>query len=300
MNDELNKNELEPEELIALDRLLTRTAGQDDAQVDYAAMLEGVKARAAKEGIVIFPSAKANRKKERRRSLIRSTVAGFAVAAAVLIVGFAAVKGADLLFGQNDPKNVTADVSGDESSKHDTIVRTKAPVATEQSAYYSESAPEVTDAVMTPVPAATEIPDMTEDPAMTSMPTEYPMKGGVVGYVLLDSFDAVPDEIDELIPEDLPAFMEAKGIDEPFLEAKAYGIVDEKEFTYVCRMTDNIDSELSVGVARYSMNTDTNTIHYLWRISEENYLDIEFVGFERFFAENMLLSLVPAELSEAA
>lgn len=304
MNDD-NRNEfdieLSPEESAEIDRIMRETAQLDDAEVDYDAILKGVKRRAKKEGIVIFPS-----KREHgavRRGVLRAALAGAAVAAAVIAVGFGALSLAKQAFpAPRGDSSVDAYVSEPVGAND-----TKAPAPT--SAVISTEATETVNRSTAPaytvVPETPE-PDLTVDPFFTPLPTETAMRGGLTGYVLLDSFDTIPDEIREILPADLPPFMSSKGIEDPFLEAKAYGLAGDEEYLYVCRVMTRDEVELlegeaplGVGVAKYTVS-DTGELHYVWRITEDVYLDVEFSGFDRLTAEELLLELAADETDAAA
>ena len=238
------------------------------------------------------------------RQICRAENLAVVVAAAVLAVGFGALTLAKQAFPQSKGNNdVIADATVSEEANA-SLKTAKAPSPTSavidpeptEEAYHTASA----------VPATME-PDLTEDPFLTPLPTETAMKGGVMGYVLLDSFDFEPDEIREIVPDDLPVFMVTKGIEDPVLEAKSYGKVEDTEYYYECRRLSvfdveqgETDIELGVGVARYSYDETALTLHYLWRISENSFLSIDFLGFDRYSAEDLLLSMASSDEAEAA
>lgn len=294
--------ELSPEEEASIDRIMAEAAALDNAEVDFDAIYMGVKRRAAEEGIVIFPS-KRDRRANTRRGILRAALAGAAVAAAVLAVGFGALTLVKQVFPESKGNNVIADATVSEDASA-SLKTAKAPSPT--SAVVDTEPGEEGTHMFSAVPATQE-PDLTEDPFLTPLPTETAMKGGVMGYVLLDSFDFVPDEIREIVPDDLPAFMVTKGIEDPVLEAKSYGVVEDTEYYYECRKLSvfdieqgETDIELGVGVARYSYDETALTLHYLWRISEDSFLRIDFLGFDRYSAEDLLLGMANAGEAEAA
>ena len=59
---------------------------------------------------------------------------------------------------------------------------------------------------------------------------------------------------------------------------------------YSCRITDERDYDLEVGVARCKTGVD-GSLEMLWRVTEETWLSVEFKGIEAEFAEQLLTTL---------
>lgn len=293
MNDDMHNNglfePLSPEEEAAVDRLLRRAAEQDNARVDYAGMLKRVKARARKEGIVVFPAAK------KRRVSLKAILAGVGTAAAVFAVGLGVLAALKALpfAEQNAPEGITADVS--DSKNHSAGDPVKATDAfSTQTAESGETEPAYVIASEYPS-FASEEPTPSEA-VVTLFPTEIAMRGGIMGYVELGSFETAPDDIDSLLPELLPSFMEltddaAPPDDEETLAVRAMGTSDMGEdYYYTCRLSDEPEDDLEVGVAKYKL-MNTGELSYVWRISEDKWLTVELVAFDKTMADVMLQGL---------
>lgn len=301
MNDETLKNnpdtELSPEVDAAMHRLLSDVSERDNSGVDYERILGDIKRKAASENIVVFPSAKTAKK---RRNLARFAAVA---AAAFLMIGAASLVASHMLNKENNySASMDAAVSNPpESAKIDdkqasaftpipTSVITNAP---EEHNY--EINTEAAFAVATEPVIISEMP--TDEPIEFSpFPTEFPTRDGVAGYVEIEAPESEPLEPSELIPSELPEFMDVKESTDPF-EAFAYGNSDDEEYCYTCQMLHDIDAELDIGVAQYNINDFSGTISYLWRISEDTFLYVEFTGFDRERTEGILASLFESDES---
>ena len=308
MNDEMFNNdidyELSPEEASAIDRILYETAKYEDGKVDYSAMLRDIKARAKKEGIVIFPS----QRTKKRAALARRIAAGVATAAAVFVLGFA------VMSVVNNAKaggkvSISDQIAANEpavTQTGDKIVNTaKAPTKTTEVPVQSNSdvAETFTSApVMTkePVSEHSDMPVFTPEPEISPFPSEFPMRGGTIGYIELDAMDGVLTSDNAPVPEGLPECMSIKRINGVELGAYAAGEQDGKAYSYTCIVLHDVESDLSIGVARYKLTEDSDKVSYLWRISEDTYLDIEFTGFDKAEADEFLISLANITIEPAA
>ena len=300
MNDKLLNNdfdsELSPAEAASIDRILRETAEFDDSSVDYDAMLNGLKARAKAEGIVVFPAARTKKK----NGLAKRLALGAATAAAVFVVGLSAMFVLNRIgSGASNSSPIEALVPDDAKQDGDktvsNIVTAKAtlgpkedqPAATEAVRSGSESPISVVD---------TDAPEETLEPDYSPFPTEFPTKGGSAGYVDLSSFDEEPAEPEDLVPVDLPTCMNLRQPSEhefgdPTLSAEAFGEADGQEYSYTCTVVYGLDVELEVGVAMYKYDEESGHITYIWRISEDAYLMVDFDGFTLEDAELLLSSL---------
>lgn len=301
MNDDMHNNELfeslSPAEEAAVDRLLKGAAEADNAGVDYAGMLKGIKATARQEGIVVFPAAK------KRRPTIKAILAGVGTAAAVFAVGLGVLAALKALpfAEQNAPEGITADVS--DSKNHSAGDPVKATDAfSTQTAESGETEPAYVIASEYP-PFTTDEPAPTEA-AATLFPTETAMRGGITGYVELGSFETPPDDIDSLLPELLPSFMEladdaAPPDESQSLAVRAMGTSERGEdYYYTCRLSDEPEDDLDVGVAKYRL-MNTGELSYVWRISENTWLTVELVAFDKTTADVMLQSLAAENCRQA-
>lgn len=309
MNDELFSTgydaELPPGESEAIDRLLSGVAGLEDRDVDYKAMLRGIKARARDEGIVIFPSAGA----KKRSNIIRRIALGAATAAAVFVLGFTVMKVVDRVT-ESSPDASKHTAAADPETTHSgdkTVTFTKSPAVVTETPVYNNSS----DTAETPAADGTEAtepvnvietsaPVESDVPETSPFPTEFSMRGGTGGYVELAPLDREITVVSDLVPDDLPGCMTIKRVDEPALGAYAEGVYDGQEYSYTCRVLYDVDSDLSIGVARYKLKDDSDKVSYLWRVSENTFLEIEFTGFDRKEAESYLLTLADITLEPAA
>ena len=299
MNDNVIKidfeAELSPEESAAMDRLLASVSADDNSRVDYDGMLARIKAAASKEGIVIFPSAAG----KKRRGLIKRIALGAATAAAVFVVGLAAMLVLKTVLDDDASGGTAADIDA---------YATKVPAADHSSAEAAEPVKltkQPSDSVkITSAPA--EEPDPVKNPAddpvspdqpeLSPFPTEFPMRGGSAGYVELDPFADEPEAPSDLVPLDLPSCMNvapsyALSTDEPNLFAEAFGEDDGKEYSYNCTVVYDLDVDLEVGVAMYKYDEESGHITYIWRITEEAFLIVDFDGFTVEEAQELLASL---------
>ncbi|MCR5808884.1 MAG: hypothetical protein K6G56_04920 [Clostridiales bacterium] len=301
MSDNIRKiefeNELSPEENARIDRLLSEVAEEDDAKVDYSAMLKAIKAKAAEEGILVFPKAAAKKKK---RGALKRVFMGVSAAAAVFVLGFTALTAMNVIapkagfrnqdaYAPEDNKTVTesdhiqanrtacADFTIDPNLVKETSAATEAPAET---AYVREA---------TPVPAVPTDEPIIETAEPTVIPTEFATKGGMSGYVAIPGFGEEPETADKLMPDEIPEFMEQK-LDDIERKASAFGSDVEGEHIFECRVEENPDPGIPVGVAVYTDGYD-GKLSYLWRITDELCLRVEFVGFDRKEAEDLLAGL---------
>ena len=305
---------LSPEEEAAIDRILAETAAADDAEVDYAAILDGVRAKARAEGIAIFSPA-AKKPVRKKLAVWAKVLSGIAAAAAVFVVSFFAVN--SLLGTQKAPSSADqqahnifdSDKKGGPSySAEDSQTLSPHAVADDTINTFSpaargSSAPAETQNGVIPSPTediaavVTEAPDPTPsfepiDPVIrtaTEIPTELPVKGGVEGYFLIEAPDGELSRSDELIPAGLPAFME-RVIYDGMPRVYARGVEDGKVYAYSCMAVSDIESDLGVGAARYRASL-SGEISYLWRIGESSYLLIDTEGFTREEGDELLRSI---------
>lgn len=306
--------ELSPEENDFVDRLLRETAEFEDEKVDYEGMLRAIKAEAKKEGIVIFPAAK-----KQRRASVRKVIAGLSTAAAVLAMGLAVLAIVKTNVKKTDisPEAMKGDVTEAAilpTSNADAVSPSELSSDHEPSENaYSTRNPELTSVPATEEPAPSALPVVSgsslpdnsplptaayngegkKDPPSDeiTMPTGFPTRGGYVDYSLIAAFYAEPESTDQLIPEALPEDMPAKeSPDELMVYAASPAAKDETVRFYSCRVTDERDDDLEVGVARCAVNND-GSIRMLWHASEETWLLVEFGGIELEYAEQLLTTL---------
>ena len=299
MNEDMIRNvpetELSPEEFEAIDRILAGVAAEDDSRVDYSGMLRRVKEKAREQGIVVFPAARA----KKRGGLVKRIALGAATAAAVFVVGLAALLVLKTVLG-DDAESPAADVDAYVSDKADSENAVKEPV--KNTAVVTSRPLDGTKNPGTYNPPAAESTSEPADPAFTllpdisPLPTEFPTKGGSAGYVELESFESDPSDSSDLVPADLPTCMnvmpprEALPTDSA-ISAEAYGEDAGKEYSYTCTVVYDLDVELGIGVAMYKYDEQTGHITYIWRISEEAFLVADFDGFTPEEAQELLASL---------
>lgn len=286
---ELNlENELPLEESAAIDRLLSDFAEAENSEVDYASMLASIKAKARKENISVFPAA------GKKRGTARRVLTGVGAAAAVFVVGLAAFA---VIRALPFPGTNGKTAAGDIISQSDKVIETEQPSGNNVLPDPGKTNPgEKTgknDSSSPAEPANTAEPVNSED-VSEILPTMFPVKGGLAGFVKLTRFIAAPSCSAQLVPDLLPEFMEFK-LSEAEIFASAYGADENVEYSYSCRVIDEADTELDVGVARF-IETDGNCLNYLWRVNEELYLEVNFQGFSREAAEELLLSIALCDL----
>ena len=297
--------ELSPEEEAAIDRLLTEAAEADDSEVDYPAMLARIKAAAKEEGIVIFPS-----RKEKRARIVKRVFTGFAAVAAVFILGFTVLTATKVITPFDGFSSKTAFDDAHQSPSGDVIVpgehhggkndvgQNDHPSST---AYVPSST--VDPVIVTPDPIID--PEVTPSPDQSGMvveptpvPTEIAERGSLTGYVWLGTFLGDPADPMYLVPGELPDFMEAEQSDVE-LFVRAEGKSEEGYKFYSCRVLAEYEVELMIGAARYRAN-DTGSVHYLWRVTDYTFLEVELIGFDRAEAESLLISLPLIDPTTAA
>ncbi|MBQ4446925.1 MAG: hypothetical protein II897_01355 [Clostridia bacterium] len=302
---ELN-TELSPEETACIDRLLHETAEAEDSEVDYSGMLRAIKARAKEEGIVIFPAAN----KKAPRFTAKRVIASLGTAAAALAMGLAVL--AVIKSGTKSSLPHSAMNDGEKSSSAAQTASVDMSVAPGKTESLVTAVP-VTAAPATEPPLTTEIPETPEPaapateiipspsdkesyPIVTevtiSVPTGYPTRGGYVDYSLIAAFTDAPDSADQLIPTAMPEDMPVKESPD---ELMVYAASKEQTKNvsarfYSCRVTDERDESLEVGVARSTVSND-GSITMLWHAAEDTWLRIEFKGIEEEYAEQLLKSL---------
>ena len=327
MNDKLFEdemmNELSPEESAAIDRIMMSVAGEEDAEVDYDGMLRRIKKAAAAEGISVFPSAKSREKKRGRREgrkgasdLVRTLLIGAGTAAAVFAVGFALLSVLGKYGMKSEAPSAHVDDMRNEqaASPAESIASSTGIISEDKNtpiASFASSTEQPTNAPeITPEPTQeyviTEMPVITADPGFNEIiPTSYPTKGGTAGVADLTAFVTDPAILEQLIPA-LPEYMQAKAVpEENAVYANGYDYETGRDRSYTCRMIEDADAELPIGYARFADNEE-GLVHYIWRVTELTYLDIELSGFTRAEAEELLATLPlcsgsdPGEFRDAA
>ena len=280
-----------------MDRLLASVSAEDNSRVDYDGMLKRIKAEAREEGIVVFPSAAARK----RKGLVKRLALGAATAAAVFVVGLAVMLVLRTVLGDDASGGISADVdafaSNAPAENHDSAVAetAKATRRPADSVKITGAPAETPDTVKKP----DEDPVSADTPELSPFPTEFPMRGGSAGYVELDPFADEPEAPSDLVPLDLPSCMNvapsyALSTDEPNLFAEAFGEDDGKAYSYNCTVVYDLDVDLEVGVAMYKYDEESGHITYIWRITEEAYLVVDFDGFTVEEAQELLASLAEA------
>ena len=310
MNEQNRSNEIidlsSAREEAAVSRVIKAAAEFDDSKVDYEAMLRGIKARAAEEGLVIFPAQKAQSKqseKAKKRIGLRRVLAGVATAAAVFALGLGTLS---VIKGFNNSAPSAPDIREEQQAYNDqpaesgkkggdTVVVTAIPSSAPVSDTKSPAQPTQPQESCTAEPAPTEEPL----PEETAFPTEFTMGNGLVGFIELGSFDSVPENVEDLLPELLPTFMEVadptvtEQDEEPFA-ARAMGTNEEgKDYYYTCLVEETPDEELAIGVARYELS-EGGQLSYLWRVTKDTCLRINLSAFEKTTAD-MMLSMLAVE-----
>lgn len=298
--------ELAPEESAYIDRLLEETADADDMEVDYDGMLRAIKAKAREEGIVIFPASP-----RRPRFSAKKVIAALSATAAVLAMGLGILLMSKTAIKSTAPSadaepagttaqeayatnktQLTAAATHDAQKTPDSVPGTpssEAPMPTSRSATEDPAGP-----TAEPDPAFSEIApsitDITEN--IITMPTGYPIRGGRVDYLLIAAFYAEPENAEQLIPEALPDDMPVKESPDELMVYAASMTAEKHESVrfYSCRITDERDYDLEVGVARCKTGID-GSLEMLWRVTEETWLSVEFKGIEAEFAEQLLTTL---------
>lgn len=305
MNDEMriNVSELTPEEEAAIDRILREHANAENDGIDYAAIHDAILRKAREEGISVFakpakPAEKGgkagnNEKPERKAAWVRYALTGLAAAAAVFVIGFAMFTILRDAFGTEKRSGQTA-YTPDDGRPADGVVSSAEP-AVRTEGIKGTSTPGI--ATFDP---AVETHSTDTIPEPTPIPTEYPVRGGVGGYVELASFTAEPADSTWLIPAELPEYMPYV-CSETELFVTAAGKSEEGVSRYECRILRADDSlanaSLGIGCASYQTNEFSGTVKYLWRVTEESWLSVEFAGFDREQAEEILLSLPLCDLT---
>ena len=292
MNEDYMKNEYElsAAEEAELDRILRETAEADNREVDFDAIHDAILKNARRKGIYVFPANKSAKRPAagKKNGLARSLWTGAATAAAVFVIGFTVFAVLNGING-NRSNNKTAYGDTNDSAVKQTLV-TKAPEA---------SAPEETieptvapDVVMTLAPI-TPTADAARITLETPLPTEYPMRGGIAGYTLLAPFTVNAEVPSELLPALLPEIREVTSSEDEF-SVTAAGEDEGRDWCYKCRVispdSDEADTTLGVSVARYTTDF-AGIIRYVWRVSEDSWLEITLIGFEREAADELLMSI---------
>ena len=285
--------ELSPAETAEIDRILSETAALDDAGVDYGAILKGVKAKAKAEGIVIFPSAKA----KKRRDLAKRLALGAATAAAVFVVGLSALF---VLRQLGDDEYINGQVDALASEKADdktasNVTHVKTTLAPRSESNATEE-PDKRGESGDPMNHIADTAEATEEPDRP-LPTEFATKGGSAGYVDLDKFREDPAAPDDLVPVELPSCMNVIRAEDPVfgpreISVEASGEADGKEYSYSCKVVHDLDVDVEVGIAMYKFDEESGHITYIWRISEDSFLVADFDGFDKEAADELLQSLV--------
>ena len=300
MNDEMNRflYELTPEEEAAVDRIITDAANEADFDVDYASIYRAVKARAAEEGLVVFPRAerraeKAARKARKKNKTLRRVLTGLTAAAAALVIGFGVygILNGNILPGALDAK----DAPGEQTAIVETTekMRGGSSSAPTQETFTEEPAvtQEPVKATQMNVIPVTQTPVQPTEEVITPEPTEYLADDFEMGFVDLGAFDTTPEDMLELVPGLLPDQEQMSGtagsIDEP-LQVNIVGTVDGEGYDYTCEVLPEVDEELEVGVARWEQTAE-GALTYIWRVTEDTCLKINLTAFDREGAE-MLLS----------
>lgn len=277
--------ELTPEEEALIDRALRDAANAENDKVDFDAIHDAILKKARDEGIVVFSKPRAQ-KADRKKSSAWRLWTGFAAAAAVFVVGLAVIavlkNGFGFLF-----ENESGSVSEDQPREHTAVVNTKAPhKGNDGPSAITTAKPTESIAVFTPRPTENAQAQPTNSP----IPTEYPMKGGWVGYTILNTFTEDPVSAEDLVPEALPEFMLTKCSGTELYATSYYKSDDGEVWSYSCRASELGDTRLGVGAARFTVNSD-GSLHFVWRVTETCWLDAEFSGFEFDDAWDILLTL---------
>ena len=307
MNDDIRKDlyyELTPEEEAAVDRVLNEAANAADFDVDYASIYRRVKARAANEGLVVFPGARkadsrkaAARKAARKRNALRRVLTGVAAAAAVFVMGFG-VYGAvrhGILPGLSSkeaqaPQEQLAAADSTEKRGGSSSAPTENARAEETAAPVYSPAPVQTESGPMVIVWTDEPVPATDEP-ITPEPTEYAAEDMTFGFVELGAFDTAPDELQELVPEMLPDMEDMRGSTgggEDPLQVFVTGAIDGEGYDYTCEVLPEVDEELAVGFARFEQTAEGELI-YIWRVTDTTCLKVSLTSFDREGAE-MLLS----------
>ncbi len=301
MNNDFNNfgidTELSPRESAAIDSIMKHAADRENGEVDYNAMLASIKRRAADEGIVVFPAGR----KAKKESIWKRIALGAATAAAVFVVGLSVLFVLDSLSSGGQSSNhssaeafVSGEPSGSKqgSSPSITALSTKAP---SPGIKKETSSPNEVESAHSAAPVSRET-DSAESPELSPFPTEFTMRGGSAGYLDLSSFENEPDNADDLVPADLPSCMvvmpQVDDLPEsPNLSVQAAGESDGKTYSYTCMSVSDLVVDLDVGVAMYKYDEESGHITYIWRISEDTFLVVDFDGFDLESAEELLSSL---------
>lgn len=296
----MNKNEYEndmtrvltPEEDAYIDRMLRETADFDDSRVDYDAILEGVRRKAAAEGIAIFPAKKKPAERKRSR-VIRGILSGFGAAAAVFLVGIATFA---LLDGTRMKANAPSANHDGEPHEHTASICTKEPEISDAPVLQPTfdavtEAPSETDGI-TSEPDPTLLPTFAPaDPVViTELPTREPTKGDTVTVIAIAAPDGKPETASDLIPQELPDAMTVEESGSR-LEVTAEG---EDGAFYRCRAVEEAPADIKIGELRCSENYK-GVLNYVWRIDEDTCLEFEFRSFTRETAEELIRSITFGE-----
>lgn len=277
------ENELSPEGSEAIDRLLSDFARSENSEVDYGSMLASIKSKARSEGISVFAPVK------KRRNTVKRVLTGVGAAAAVFVIGLAAFAvirtlpfpGMNSHSAALEPGGAGDKVVESGDSSHGNVLPDPGKTGV-------DTKTETKDPSGVAEPVSTAMPDFIDDEA--PLPTIVPIRGGIMGYVRLTDFLADPVYSAQLVPDFLPEFMELK-LGEAELYASAYGVEDKTEYLYTCRVVEAPEEGFDIGVARFT-EKETGELTYLWHVSEDVYIEVEFTGFDREAAEELLLSIV--------
>jgi hypothetical protein len=297
-------NELSPGESEAIDRIMMSAACEEDAEVDYEGMLRRIKKAAAEEGIAVFPGAKARGRKSGRKGmsdLVRTLLIGAGTAAAVFVMGIAALS----VLGRFGVKSEAPSANVDELRSEKAFMTEEGSSGKNAHSQDDRSKPEPTFALVTMNPTSlpeytaeptqeftiTAMPEITADPGFDDIiPTSFPTKGGTAGVADLDHFVTDPAILEQLIPQ-LPYYMSAKTApEENAVYAKGVDPATQNDRSYTCRMIESEDDELPIGYARFA-DDEHGLVRYIWRVTEQTYLDVEFSGFTREEAESLLVTM---------
>lgn len=283
-------------EIMAADRLLSSVAEEANREVDYEAMLRGIKAEAMKQGLAAELNKKAKASKAEKRSRLRRIAASAASIAAAFVLGMgvlSVIRAVDKAPASN---------SGD-ADTHQAFV-SEAPTAAPQSGDV-KSGDSIPDETQVPVyrtnqpistPEASAPTENTyQSPEITPMPSEFAFRGGMRGYTYIKGFDT-PETSMELVPPALPDFMEV----EPAEEGLGFNAWGKDEYGSPCRIVCDLveasEYDLSEGAAIYTLHDD-GRVGYVWRINEKYMMHVDFEGFSYEDAELMLLSYSLPELA---
>lgn len=273
-------------DILAADRLMKACADEEDSHVDYSAMLRNIKAEAMRQGL----AAKVNEGKKNSARTKRVLRIAASVAAA-FVVGLGVLGVIKAVSGQ-----APADNNG---GRNDVSAANETP-ATAEPMITSAPIADATEDIRSISPDFT--PQLTEQNAVeyTPLPTETAVKGGVMGYTYITGFTA-PETSEGLYEGLLPDYMTVEPIEDCF-GFVAFGNDEDDAFHFIsCRLEEAADTDLAVGVARYTIK-NFGGVSFVWRIDDDNLMYIDFEGYDYSEAEEFLFgySIREAEATPAA